>query len=349
MNIAGREIGAGGPPYVIAEIGVNHDGSVDRAVELVHASAQAGADAVKLQLFKADLLLSKAARLATYQRESGAKDPFSMLRAVELSIEQMVPIVACAHDCGIHAIVSIFSVPLVEMVRGVGFDAIKVASPDVVNHPLLRAMAHLGLPMIVSTGAADADEVVLAADVLRDVRDLAFLHCVSAYPTPETSANLAGIAAVADLHRDGRIDRPFAVGYSDHTTSIEIGSLAVAAGAVILEKHVTYDRNAPGPDHHASLEPAELSRYIQGARRAALMLGDRCKAVSEIERDVRRTSRQSITTARDLPAGHRIKADDLTIKRPGTGLPPGDLERVIGRKTSVAVGADVPVTNEMLT
>lgn len=325
MKIGSRDIGRVFGPYVIAEIGVNHDGTVERALELVDAAARAGADAVKLQLFSAEMLMSKEACLAAYQRAAGEADPFDMLRRLEMSVDQMSPIVAGAHEAGIHAIVSVFSVELVGEAQRLPWDAYKTASPDIVNRPLLEALAQTMKPLIVSTGTATLDEVERAVRWVPSVFDrLALLQCVSSYPTPPDRAALGGIAALAEVS-------PGPVGYSDHTSAVETGGLAVAAGASMLEKHLTYSRTAVGPDHAASLDPAAFAEYVRGARRAHTMLGPARKIVLDVEREVRGVSRQSLTVTRDLPAGHRLVRADLTLKRPGTGIEPWRMGEVVGR------------------
>lgn len=335
MRIGDKHITPDSPPYVIAEIGVNHDGSVDRALQLVDAAATAMADAVKLQLFETDRLLSRAAKLAAYQEKSGATDPFEMLRDLELSVEEMRPIVDRAHACGLHAIVTVFSVELVSHANELPWDAYKTASPDVINKPLIEQLIATGRPLMVSCGAATLDEIAQASGWIGD-HPHTLMHCVSSYPTPECDATLAARCAM-------RCVDPMSLGYSDHTEAIDTGGLAVASGARLLEKHLTYDRRAKGPDHAASLDPAGFSDYVRLAHRAFAMLGKREKVVSAIEQDVRHVSRQSLTTTRPMKSGHTLSRDDLTVKRPGTGLPPWTLERVIGRTLARAVEADMPL------
>jgi N,N'-diacetyllegionaminate synthase len=338
MRIGERHIGPDSPPYVIAEIGVNHDGSVDRALYLVDAAAEASADAIKLQLFETDRLLSRAAKLAAYQKDSGASDPFAMLRGLELSLDQMKPIVDRAHTLGLHAIVTIFSVELVEMANrmgGGGWDAYKTASPDIINKRLIDALRETGRPLLLSCGAATLQEIAQAIGWLGDHPHI-LMQCVSAYPTPDEHAALAGRCAMRSIDA-------CALGYSDHTTAVDTGSLAVASGARVLEKHLTHDRGAEGPDHAASLDPPQFAEYVRLARRAFTMLGRREKTVLEIEQDVRSVSRQSLTAMHPLPKGHTLVREDLTIKRPGTGLPPWALERVLGRRMVRDVEADMPL------
>lgn len=336
-------------PFVIAELGVNHDGSPRRALELAHAAHEAGASAIKLQLFDPDLLMSKASVLAAYQASAGEEDPIDMLRRLQLTIDDMEPVVEFARAHAMAAIVTVFSHELVRVSQRIEWDFYKTASPDIIHRPLLDALRATGRPLIVSTGAATLDEVRRAVDWLapaapdgsRDASMLALLQCVSSYPTQDDAAALGGIHAL-------RVVFPGAVGYSDHTMSTETGALAVAAGAVILEKHLTYDRTAKGPDHGASLDPASFKTYVDRARHAAAMLGALEKHPSHCEQDVRRVSRQSVMLRASLPAGHALTRDDLTIKRPGTGIPPYQLSELPGRRLRRAVDADIPLTEDDL-
>ncbi len=336
MRIGDREIGAGHRPYVIAEIGVNHDGAVERALMLTDAAADAGADAVKLQLFETDRLMSKAAKLAVYQRAAGETDPLAMLRRLELSIDDMALVVERAHARGIHAIVSVFSVELVGVAERLPWDAYKTASPDIINRPLLEALAGTGRPLIVSTGASTLDEVVRGVGWLESARDrLAVLQCVSSYPAPDEA--LGGIGAIAGA-------TGLVTGYSDHTPGTGTGALAVGTGAALLEKHLTYDTRAQGPDHAASLDGVGMRAYVAALpdRVPAMRVGGE-KRVLECERDVREVSRQSVVTTRALEAGEVIRAGDVTIKRPGTGIEPFRMGEVVGGRVVRGVGADVPL------
>ncbi len=353
MKIGGREIGRAADvgPYVIAEIGVNHDGSLDRALQLVDAAADAGADAVKVQVFEAERLMGSAARLAAYQAKAGEVDPVSMLRRLELPLSAMEKIVERAHARRVHAIATVFSVELVDGAAELGFDAFKSASPDIVHRPLLEAMAGTERPLIVSTGAATMAEVTRAAALLSGIANrLAMLQCVSSYPTPLEQAALSGIEAIARA-------TGLPTGYSDHTSGSETGALAVAAGACVLEKHLTYDKGAAGPDHSASLDAGEMRDYIALARRAwsqeswttsRRIAGGvdtaTAKRVLDVERDVRLASRQSIVLRRAMCAGDVVRHEDVTFKRPGSGLEPWRLDDVIGRRLATNVGADLPLS-----
>lgn len=318
---------------MIAELGVNHDGSEARALSLVDAAHEAGADAVKVQWFVPDRLLSNQALLASYQ-EAQATDPRQMLEALMLSTASMRRVRERAAARGLHFIVTLFSPDDAEAVATMRPDAVKIASPDAVNPPVLDAARGLGLPLLVSTGTCTLAELAPTARLLRHHEPGAcLLQCVSSYPAPDDQAALAGIAALAE-----RFNLP--AGYSDHTTDPLTGALAVAAGAVVVEKHLTYDKSAPGPDHAASFEPAELAAYIGHIRQAARMRGALGKHVQPTEADVARVARQSVCAVRELPAGHVLQRADLTVKRPGTGIPARRLEELVGRRLRRAVRAN---------
>lgn len=337
------------PPYIIAEIGVNHDGDPAKALALIQAAKEAGAHAAKFQLFQTDLLMSSASRLAAYQRESGAIDPFSMLRALELSIEQLEPIVEHVHTLGMHAIVTPFSPALVAVADRLPWDAYKTASTDIINKPLIDNLIATGKPLILSTGASTLDEVRRASQWLGKARSRsAILHCVSSYPARDEDAALGGISALlmADLGVD-------AVGYSDHTQREDTGVFAMSCGARILEKHLTLDRAAPGPDHAASLEPAGFARYASLCRSTVdpipeIMVGPIEKRVLPCEEDVRSVSRQSLVLTRPVSAGHPIERGILTTKRPGTGIEPFRIDEVAGRLAARDIEADRPLVEEDL-
>ena len=340
MQIAQRPISDRQPPYIIAEIGVNHDGSPERALELVDLAADAGADAVKTQWFRADMLMSAASGLAAYQRDAGERDPRDMLRRLELDAPAMQRIVRRARERSLHAIVTVFSVELVGEAQRLGWDAYKTASPDIVHKPLIDRLVETGQPLILSTGASTIEEVSRAIEWLGAARSrAAVLQCVSSYPTHDEDAAMAGIGAIARV-----FDGP--VGYSDHTTRVDAGACAVRAGACVLEKHLTYDRGARGPDHSASLDGAGFAQYVRLARASApeAPAPHAEKRVLECERDVRRVSRQSIVARERIDPGTPITRALLTFKRPGTGLEPWRLPGVLGRTAARRIEADTPIT-----
>jgi len=344
MQIGDRQIGLDHPPYIIAEIGVNHDGELSRALELTDAAADVGADAVKLQFFETDRLMSKAAKLAAYQKNAGETDPIEMLRRLELNIDEMAQVVDRAHKRGIHAVVTVFSTELVEVAETLAWDAYKTASPDIVNRPLLEALMATGKPMIVSTGASTLDEVIRAVGWLDGARDrLAVLQCVSCYPAPDSAMD--GIKAIQNA-----IGLP--TGYSDHTTSTLTGREASNHGAVMIEKHLTYDPNAQGPDHRASLSPELMRQYIvaidgRSEERTKIQNGAG-KQVLDCECDVREVARQSVVSMREIAPGETITSEMLTIKRPGTGILAYEIDTVVGRIATRAIEQDVPMMEEDL-
>ena len=320
-----------------AEIGVNHDGDVERALELTDAAADANADAIKLQFFETDRLMSKAAKLAAYQKNAGETDPIEMLRRLELNIDEMARVVERAHSRNIHAIVTVFSTELVEIAETLPWDAYKTASPDIVNKPLLEALMQTGKPLIVSTGASTLQEVTRAVDWL------------------DNDAALAGCEALMEV-----LDCP--IGYSDHTATHHPAPLLSPLNVAVFEKHLTYDKSAQGPDHAASITPDEFREYVHYAMNAYFSedslevlpevrskepfrsyFGPIEKRVLDCEQDVRTVSRQSIVTTTDIPANTTITRDMLTIKRPGTGILACDLESVIGCTTTQDIEADVPI------
>ncbi len=301
---------------VIAEIGVNHDGRLDRALQLVEIAARCGCDAVKLQVFRAAQLMHPSGRLADYQQGRVSEtDPVSMLRKYELSEAELAEVVAQIRRLGLEPVATPFSPGDVDTLGRLGVSAVKIASPDVINLPLLRRAALLGKPMLISTGATNLDEIDRAVAWLDGMfADYALLHCVSSYPAPDEQLNLGWITRLAERYGD----RP--VGYSDHGESELAGACAVSAGALIVERHLTFDRSASGPDHAASSDEAGMARYVQMIRRAQAMTGVGHRRVLPVERDVREVSRQSLVWTRNLPAGHCITPADMTTMRPGVGV-----------------------------
>jgi N,N'-diacetyllegionaminate synthase len=330
-------------PFIIAEIGVNHDGSLQRAKDLVRIAAETGADAVKLQIFTASALMSRQALFAGYQQERcDDADPNEMLRRYELKPLEVAVLVDHIRDAGLIPLATPFSLSDVEIVARLDLPAIKIASPDLVNRPLLRAVAGLNRPMLVSTGAATMAEVEMSADWLRGWgAEFSLLHCISSYPTPSDQLHLSWIRELAT-----RFDVP--IGYSDHSTEVITGALAVAAGACALERHLTYDKTAPGPDHAASSDPAEFSVYVKLARQSARMCGRGEKRVLDVERDVRTVSRQSLVLSRDIAPGERLGPQHLTVQRPGTGIPAAAFDLALGRRVRLPAQSGMMLRWDML-
>jgi len=328
--------------YIIAEAGVNHNGSEDIAVQLVDAAAKAGADAVKFQTFRANKLVHASAKTAAYQQaNTGESNQLSMLQRLELSPEAHRRLAERCRQSGIEFLSTPFDeISADELVR-LGMRRIKVGSGELTNLPFLRYLARSRLPMIISTGMSTLEEVAKSMQAVEDeyrscgesrsVAELVtLLHCTSNYPTSPENVNLRAMQTLRE--RFG-----VQVGYSDHTEGILASIAAVGAGACLIEKHITLDCTMPGPDHRASIEPDTLAEMVRQIRLVEQMLGSGEKKPVESELVVRSLVRRSIVARRRLPSGALIKADDLELLRPGTGIGPQDLPLVIGRRVKVAI------------
>jgi len=324
---------------------VNHNGDVGRALGLVDAAVDAGADAVKFQTFKADRLAAHDAPKAAYQISStgAGESQYDMLRRLELSAEAHHEIAGHCHRKGVVFMSTPFDEESVNFLLDVGMTVFKIPSGEITNLRFLAHVAQKGRPMIVSTGMASLGEVEAAVGTIRHAgnRDLVLLHCVSAYPASPADANLRAMHTLA-----AAFDVP--VGFSDHTSGIEVSLAAVALGACVIEKHLTLDRALPGPDHSASLEPAELSALVQGIRTVEASLGDGCKAPTASESNTASTVRRSLVAACDISAGTLVTEEHVTAKRPGTGLPPAMRPCVVGRTARGPIAAGTQFTLEML-
>jgi N-acetylneuraminate synthase len=343
--IGGRAVGAGHPCLVIAEAGVNHNGNLDMARQLVDVAVDAGADAVKFQAFKAERLVCAAAPKARYQleRTSQTESQLEMLRRLELSIEQLAELFAYCRERAILFLCTPFDETSADALDTLGVAAFKIPSGEVTNLPLLAHVACKDKPMLLSTGMSNLGEVDAAVRTVREAGNdaLALLHCVSNYPAAPEEANLRAMHTMRAAFQTP-------VGYSDHTAGTTVALAAVALGAAIIEKHVTLTRTLPGPDHHASLEPQELAQLVQGIRTVEAALGHGRKEPTASELDTAAIARKSLIAAEDIAAGTRLTERSITIKRPGTGLPPSMLEHVVGSTAAVDIPADTLLTMEML-
>jgi sialic acid synthase SpsE len=343
LTLAGRKISPSHKTLIIAEIGVNHDGSIDRALELVHLAANAGADAVKLQIFRADSLMHPSCAFAAYQRDRVSEsNPIEMLRRYELSDPAIETIVSAIRAAGLIPIATPFSPSDVDIIEQLDLPAIKIASPDLVNFPLLARAGRSGKPLLLSTGAATMDEVRSTVRWLGDLpAPFALLHCTSSYPVADADANLCWISELA-------AEFGVPTGFSDHTNDTFCGALAVAAGACIIEKHLTYDCTASGPDHSASADPRTFASYVKAIRSAETLRGSPGKRVLGSEQDVRSVSRQSLVLLHALPAGAAISESSLTVQRPGTGILAAQMATIVGRRLHRALPAGTMLQWEML-
>lgn len=318
---------------VIAEIGQNHEGSHARAEEMVVRAAEAGADAVKFQTFTTERFISPR-----------DEDRFERMKRYELTHEEFSLLAKAAENAGVLFLSTPFDLPSVEFLDGI-VSAFKVASCDTTFFPLLDAVGRTGKPVILSTGASELSEVEQAVAVLRQAfheegkpENLAVLHCVSSYPTPIEQANVAVVRTL-------RQRLGCTVGFSDHTLGLDAAVLAVAAGARVIEKHFTLDKElSEFRDHKLSVDPEELPELVAAIRRAEAILGDGEKRIMECERDAVPAIRRSIAANRDLPEGWVVTADDIVWLRPGDGLSPGSEALVFGRRLRAPVRAGDPIT-----
>lgn len=323
--------------FVIAEAGVNHNGSEDLALQLIEAAASAGADAVKFQSFKAASLAAKGTPTAEYQKlQTGNNDQYAMLKALEISENLHRKLINHCRDYGIEFMSTPFDTETADFLLGLDMKRLKIPSGELTNLPFIRELAAYNRLMILSTGMASLDEVIVAVGVIKEVREnqnfpepleemLTILHCTSNYPTRNEDVNLKAMQTM-----EKELSLP--VGYSDHTEGTLVSVAAVAMGAKIIEKHFTLDRNLPGPDHQASLEPEDLALMIKQIRQIEDCLGSGEKVPRDSELPVRDLVRRSVTLLTDKVAGEVIYAADLVLLRPGTGIPPKQLQQVIGRR-----------------
>jgi len=339
MDSAGRV-------YVIAEAGVNHNGSLDRALALVRAAAGAGADAVKFQAYRADALASPRASKAGYQaRETGADESqLQMLRSLEFGEDEHRAVLRAGREAGVDVLSSAFDIESLAMLTRLGMTTFKVPSGEITNLPYLRAVARASAfgdgRVILSTGMADLAEVAAAHGVLTQGGvagdDITLLQCTTEYPASPADANLNAMVTMRDT-------LGVAVGYSDHTVGIVVAAAAVALGATVIEKHLTLDRTLPGPDHKASLEPDEFGRMVDAIRAVESALGDGVKRPVQAELANRDVVRKSIVAARAIAKGEIFSEENLTTRRPGTGLSPMRWDEIVGAVAPRDFSADEEV------
>lgn len=318
---------------IIAEAGVNHNGDLGLARQLIDAAVEAGADLVKFQTFSADRLVAAHARKANYQRQNtdAGESQHAMLRRLELTRDTHEVLIAHCKLRGIRFFSTGFDPESVDMLAELGLDRFKIPSGEITNLPYLRHVGRYGKPVILSTGMATFDEVGAALDVLERAGtsrgSITVLHCNTEYPTPMLDVNLRAMLTIRDAFG-------VAVGYSDHTLGIEVPIAAVALGATVIEKHFTLGRNLPGPDHKASLEPNELKMMVSAIRNIELAMGDGIKRPSPSETKNMSVARRSLVAACAIRVGEVFSESNLAVKRPGTGLSPMRWDDVLGRKAT---------------
>lgn len=320
---------------IIAEAGVNHNGSLAIAKQLIDAAVDAGVDIIKFQTFKADRLVSKDAKKAEYQKKNigdGDDSQYQMLKKLELSDADHQGLVAYCHQSGIRFWSTAFDLESIDFLHALGLDLWKIPSGEITNYPFIKKIASFHEPVIMSTGMCDEQDIKNAMEVLLKnglTKDqITILHCNTQYPTPMKDVNLKAMLTIKQ-------DFGTVVGYSDHTQGIEVPIAAVALGAQVIEKHFTLDRSMPGPDHKASLEPQELKAMVKAIRNIEQALGSSEKKVSDSERANIAVARKSIVARVFIKKGEILTDDNLTVKRPGTGISPMRWEEVIGTKAKM--------------
>ena len=317
--------------FIIAEAGVNHNGDFDTARKIIDAAKAAGADAVKFQAFKAEQVVSRLAPKAEYQKKknSRSESQLEMIKRLELDENAMRELSDYCQEKNIMFLSSAFDLGSVDLLYNLGLAIFKIPSGQITDLPYLRKIGGLKKEVILSTGMSDLDEIGDALEVLTEAgtlkRNITVLHCNTEYPTPMEDVNLAAMLAIEDAFK---VD----VGYSDHTLGIEVAIAAVAIGAKVIEKHITLDRNMKGPDHEASLEPGELRAMVEAIRNIEKALGLKAKKPSASELKNRPIVRKSIVAAKSIKKGKVITEQDITTKRPGTGISPMKWDEVLGKK-----------------
>ena len=315
---------------IIAEAGVNHNGNYELAKQLALKAKEAGADYVKYQTAVPEKVISRYAEMAEYQKENTGKveSQLEMCKRIHLKLSDYAPLKKYCEEIGIKFISTPFDLDSIDVLKDMSMDFWKVPSGEITNYPYLVKIANTHMPVVMSTGMCEINEIREALNVLCDngltMDNISLLHCNTEYPTPMKDVNLK---AMDDLSREFGLR----VGYSDHTKGIEVPIAAVAMGAQIIEKHFTLDHNMEGPDHKASLEPDELKAMVDAIRNIEKAIGDGVKHVSESERKNITIARKSIIAARAIKKGETLTEENLTVKRPGNGISPMKWEEVIGK------------------
>lgn len=328
---------------IIAEAGVNHNGSLELAKQLIDKAVEAGVDIIKFQTFKSEKLVSKAARQAEYQqRNIGKKDEgqLAMLKKLELSQVDHEELISYCNERGIRFFSTAFDMDSIDYLHSLDMGLWKIPSGEITNYPYLRKIAQYKEPVILSTGMCELSDIEAAMKVLLDFgvqkEQITILHCNTEYPTPFADVNLKAMLEIGEKFG-------VQIGYSDHTKGIEVPIAAVALGATVVEKHFTLDKNMEGPDHKASLEPDELKAMVSAIRNIEQALGSGHKTISESERKNIEIARKSIVAARPIEAGELLSEENLTVKRPGNGISPMRWNEVVGTRAVQLFNEEDPI------
>lgn len=341
VSIAGRLIGEGKPCFIIAEAGVNHNGDIKLAKKLIDVAQKVGANAIKFQTFKAEDLVTKSAEKAEYQKETTGSEgtQFEMIKKLELTERDFKELFVYAQEKGILFLSSPFDKESADLLDELGVATFKVPSGEITNFPLLKHIARKMKPIILSTGMATLEEVKEALDVIKEEgeEEIILLHCVSSYPAKIEDMNLKAMETLGNTFR-------LPVGLSDHSLGITIPIAATALGACVIEKHFTLDKNLPGPDHRASLEPEELKQLVTTIRDVEKAMGNGVKRPTKNEEENKKVARRSIVARVDIPRDTIITEEMLDIKRPGTGLEPKYINTIVGRKVKKHIKSEEPIS-----
>lgn len=328
-----KRIGPGHPCFIIAEAGVNHDGDISKAKQLIDVAGEAGADAVKFQTFIAENVVSPSAPKAAYQKSlQQDESQLEMVKKLELSFENFSELHAYCQSKNILFLSTPFDYQSADFLVSINIQALKVASGELTNFPFLTHLARTGIPLVISTGMADLEEVEEAVNVVEKAgsTDYCLLHCVSSYPAEPQDVNLLVMDTLRSAFK-------VPVGFSDHTLGIEVPIAAAALGADIIEKHFTLDRDLPGPDHRASLEPEQLKNMVTGIRKVESALGNGIKKPAKREFEIAAVARKSLVAACNIKKGTVLSAEMVAIQRPGTGLPPSLFESILDKRVTADI------------
>ncbi|QGU94988.1 N-acetylneuraminate synthase [Clostridium bovifaecis] len=341
IKIRNSFIGDNFPCFIIAEAGVNHNGNIKLAKELVDKAVEAGVDAVKFQTFKTERLVTGYANMAKYQKDNIGKEDsqFNMLKRLELSYEEFIELKNYCDNREIMFMSTPFDFESADFLHSIGVEAFKISSGDLTNIPMLEYIAKFNKPMILSSGMAVLGEIEDAIIALRSIGmdSIAVLHCTSNYPAALESVNLKAMNTIKNTFK-------IVGGYSDHTEGITIPIAAAALGADIIEKHFTLDKNMEGPDHKASLDPEELKKMVEEVRKVEMSLGNGIKTLSKSEIDTMKVARKSIVASRDIKQGEIIRFKDLDYKRPGNGLASKYYKELLGKRAKADIKMDQQIT-----
>jgi N,N'-diacetyllegionaminate synthase len=325
--------------FIIAEAGVNHNGSTELAKEMIDVACEAGVDAIKFQTFKAVNLVTKDTQKAEYQKRTTKNDEsqFEMIRKLELDLEAHNELITFCNQKSIQFLSTPFDHDSIDLLNNLGLEIFKIPSGEITNLPYLKHIGSLKKEVILSTGMADIGEIEDALDVLIDAGtskdNITILHATTEYPTPMEDVNLKAMQTIGNTFK-------VKYGYSDHTLGIEVPTAAVAMGAVVLEKHFTLDKNMEGPDHKASLEPHELKSMVSAIRNIEIAIGSGIKKVSKSENKNKNIARKSILAKVNIKKGELLTEDNLAVKRPGNGISPMRWDEVVGTKAQKDFSAE---------